>query len=144
MRTTYDIELLDLLKVKIQEGRIKVHENVDLYFGELEDNYPIGFSGIDWTKKEVIYYKNLSENKLDLSEKVKQSINDILKIFPDLLSENIVVFADGLITLGFEMSFYDFYFSSTYFSDLPQHTYIWFTKIKKCINLTFENEVYFG
>ncbi|HEY1038599.1 MAG TPA: hypothetical protein VGF30_04300 [Bacteroidia bacterium] len=144
MKTVYDSELLNLLKNKIDDGIIKVNENVNIYFEEIEKSHSIGFNGIDWLKNSYIYFLDLRESEPEHLKKTNHFLANIADNFPQLMSETIVVIGDSLTSLGFEMKFADFIELHELFFNIPQHTYIWFPVSKKCINLTFENELYFG
>ncbi len=143
--TEYDIELLNELNKEIEKGVVKILENTDSFFDDIERWYPIGFSGVDWSKKEYIFFFDLNEDsKVLVSQKVGEYLQQIIEKFPELLDENLIVLGDGLTNLGFEMKLIDFMKINKLFFVIPQHTYIWFTETKKLINLTFEGELYFG
>ena len=143
METDYDKELLMKLKTEIAENKINIHNNIDDFINEIEINYPMGFSGIDWTEKKPVFFVNFYDQN-ELLEKITYQFSKILNIFPELLNEKIIIFGDGLTNLGYEMIFDDFIKLNRNFLTIPQHTYIWFTDSKKCMNITFEDELFFG
>lgn len=52
MKTKYDNELLIKLKDEIEKEYINIYENTENFIDEIEINYPMGFSGIDWSQKK--------------------------------------------------------------------------------------------
>jgi len=143
MKTEYDNELLIKLELEIKENKINVHENVESFINEIEANYPMGFSGIDWLEKKPLLFVGYSDES-DLLENIADGFSKMLNICPELLEERILVIGDGLTNLGYEMRFNDFIKLNKIFLTIPQHTYIWFIDSKRCINITFENEMIFG
>lgn len=145
MSSIYDLELITQFKSEIDKEVIIVHETISDFIFEIEHNYPVGFSGIDWSTHGFIYFFDLDGKQEKLKHK---SINIILKKisegFPNLLVQNVVVFGDGLTNFAYEMKFSDFITRNYSFFELPQHTYVWFKVAKKCINFTFESELFFG
>lgn len=143
MKTKYDNELLVKLEHEIGENKIKVHENINIFMDEIEANYPMGFSGIDWDKKKPLFYIDFNSESM-LLQKIDDEFIKILNIFPELSNEKLVIIGDNLTELGYEISFNDFIRLKNFFLSIPQHMYLWFPNIKKCINITFENELIFG
>ncbi|WP_223560404.1 hypothetical protein [Chryseobacterium lathyri] len=143
MKTIHDNELLAKLKTEIKENTIIIHENIKDLISEIEANYPMGFSGIDWDKKKPLFFIDFN-SEANLLEKVDDEFLKILNAFPELLNEKLIVIGDNLTELGYEASFKDFIGLNKLFLSIPQHVYLWFPKIKKCINITFENELIFG
>lgn len=145
MKTIYDTELLANLCNEINEGIIKIHENTSNFFEEIENYFPTGFSGIDWATKKCIFYYHIKNNEEEIRRSIFESFFEKISYnYPELLKENIVLLGDGLTNLGYEMKFYSFIMIYYHFFDLPQHSYVWFQNNKKCINFTFEGDLYFG
>lgn len=143
MKTKYDNEILVEFENEILEDVIKVHENIDDFINQLEQNYPMGFNGIDWDKRKPLFLINFRSEAI-LLEKIDDEFLKISQAFPEMLNEKIVVIGDNLTELGYEINFKDFIRLKKIFLSIPQHLYLWFPKIKKCINITFENELIFG
>jgi hypothetical protein len=142
MGTNYDKELLIELKSEINDN-ITVHPNIDNFLKDIKINYPMGFSGIDWNKKKPLFFVDFDSEEL-LLEKIDDEFSNILNTFPELLNEKLIFIGDNLTELGYEVSFKDFIRLKKIFLSIPQHIYLWFPKIKKCINITFENELIYG
>lgn len=143
MKTEYDKELLNSLKDKIASEEIIVHNNVNKIVEEIESFYPMGFSGIDWLKSEYIFCQTISLNE-NKSTEILEFFYKIIDRYPELIDEKIIVIGDSLTELAYEVKFSNFLILFNHFFSIPQHTYVWFRKSRKCINLTFENTIYFG
>lgn len=143
MKTIHDNELLEKLKTEIEENTIIIHENIEDLISEIEANYTMGFSGIDWDKKKPLFFIGFN-SEAKLLEKIDNEFVEILNAFPELLNEKLVIIGDNLTELGYEVSLKDFIRLKNFFLSIPQHMYLWFPNIKKCINITFENELIFG
>ena len=141
--TKYDIELQNCLDGKISNGTIKIHSNVSEFIADIEATYPMSFSGIKWADQPNTRLLSMQGSTLPTSA-VKTFLEQIVWDFPEMANENVVVIGDGLTEFGYEMSYANFIRSSECFFEIPQYTYIWFYQSKKCINLTFWNELYFG
>jgi hypothetical protein len=144
MKTEYDKELLFALGQKILSGSVKIHEQTDRIIEEIEAKFAMGLNGIDWEKHEIIFSEHSGSNQDDYLNEAGKFLKKIKDTYPYLLDERIIVLGDGLINLSYEMKFSDFLSLYDKFLSIPQHTYIWFIEPKKCINFTFENEMYFG
>ncbi len=142
METNYDKELLIELKSEINKN-ITIHKDINDFLRDIKTTYPMGFSGIDWDKKKPLFYVNFDSEEL-LLETIDDEFSEISTIFPELLNENLVFIGDNLTELGYEVSFKNFMRLQKSFLSIPQHIYLWFPKIKKCINITFENELIYG
>lgn len=90
------------------------------------------------TKKKLYFY-SLKEN-----EDIEPHLLKISTFFDGLLHEKIIIIGDGLTNLGYGMRFEDFIRLNKHFLSIPQHIFIWFNNQKKCINITFENDLFFG
>jgi hypothetical protein len=143
MKTIHDNELLEKLKTEIEENTIIIHENIEDIISEIEANYTMGFNGIDWDKKKPLFFIDFN-SEAKLLEKIDNEFVEIINIFPELLNEKLVFIGDNLTELGYEVSLKDFIRLKNFFLSIPQHIYLWFPNIKKCINITFENELIFG
>lgn len=143
MKTIHDNELLEKLKTEIEENTIIIHENIEDIISEIEANYTMGFNGIDWDKKKPLFFIDFN-SEAKLLEKIDNEFVEILNVFPELLNEKLVFIGDNLTELGYEVSLKDFIRLKNFFLSIPQHIYLWFPNIKKCINITFENELIFG
>lgn len=143
MRTRYDNELLVKLEPEINENKIRIHENINIFMNDIEANYPMGFSGIDWDKRKPLFYVDFNSEDV-LLKKIDDEFVKILNSFPELSNEKLVIIGDNLTELGYEVSFKDFIRLKSLFLSIPQHVYLWFLNSKKCINITFENELIFG
>lgn len=141
METNYDKELLHELKEV--DINVTIHKNIDFFLNSISNNYPMGFSGIDWDMKKPLFYIDF-ETETNLFENLEGELSKILKICPELNSENLVFIGDNLTEFGYEISLNNFIKFKKNFLSIPQHIYMWFPKIKKCINITFENEIIFG
>lgn len=145
MQTTeYDIEILSFIEQNSLINIIKVSEHTDSVINEIESNFTMGFSGIDWNERNIVYSQILNTNPIEYLIEAKKFLFSITKLYPHLLNEKISIIGDNLTNLLYEMTFIDFIDMSDLFLSIPQHTYIWFAASKKCINFTFENEAYFG
>lgn len=143
MKTEYDIELLKDLKDYISNGLIKIHDYTAQFVDDMEKNFRMGFNRIEWSDDNYLYYENLIENK-DKNKVISNFLRKIAQNHPEILNETVVVIGDGVTNLGYEMKYSDFMKTNHYFFDLPQHTYVFFIASKRCINLTFEDELFFG
>ncbi|GEM_PF-2060164 len=142
--TEFDLEILSILKNDIENGKIIVQKNTDSYIEEMENYYPFGYNSIDWMKKDNVFYvdlKNLTNNK---NETIDVFFKNIIHNSPNLIDEEIIIIGDGALNLGYKTNFKTFLKSYNTFFELPQDTYIWFSKSKKIINYTFEDELFFG
>lgn len=144
METEYDKGLLLYIENNGFSNIIKINEQVDDVIEDIEENFVMGFGGIDWGQSEIICSQKLDSNFVKYLEKTKVFLEGIGKSFPNLLDEKVCVIGDNLTNYSYEMAFKDFMHVSEQFLSIPQHTYIWFADSKKCINFSFENEVYFG
>ncbi len=140
----YDLELITLLAKAIRDRQVILHNISNFYFDVLEQFYPIGFNRISWNRIDHVY-----ENLAGLeTEKKRVLINsffeNILKNYPQLLNARVFVFGDGEMGLTYEMNFTLFKDLAIEFFEFPQHTYAYFKELNKCINYTFEDELYFG
>lgn len=144
MKTQYDKELITKLENEITEKIIHIYENTDDFIKEIEDNYPMSSSRIDWVTKKPLYFVDLSENEKIFLENSTKILLEISLIYPELINEKTIVIGDSLTELGYEVNFEHFIKLNNLFLSIPQHIYLWFPRIKKCINVTFENEIIFG
>lgn len=140
MKTEYDIELLEVLERKIE---FEFECNTNEYFKILSKQYSNKFNRIDWYKNGFIFHK-----VVDDEQKKQKCINGFLKgivvSFPQLLIEQVIFIGDSLTNIAYKMIFSDFINVNEYFLSIPQHSYVYFSKSKKCINYTFEDELFFG
>lgn len=143
MNTNYDNELLEKLKNEIDKGLIIVHETTDQFVKDINANYPMGFSGIDWDKKKPLVFINFNSPNV-LSDKINSEFSNIFTYFPEVLNEKAIYIGDNLTELGYEIWIKDFIQFKELFLSIPQHIYLWFPTIPKCINITFEDELFFG
>lgn len=144
MNTEYDIGLLNTFKEEITSGIVKIHDDSSSIIEEIEANLPFKYGRIDWNAWQFIYHLDLGDDNSQLPEKARAFLKKIENDFPALINEKIIVIGDNLTDLGYEMEFGDFLELQEAFISIPQHTYIWFPEAKKCINITFENELFFG
>ncbi len=145
MMSAYDEELVESLRKEIENEDIKVCEETLSHFNEMGKIYPPAHNGIDWDKKGIDYFKDLSSfSGKEQGEMVSKSLEEIVAEYPDLLDEEVVVLGDSLTELGYLMKFKKFIELQDDFFSVPQHCYVFFSKRKKCINLTFEGYLYFG
>ena len=86
-------------------------------------------------------FKKLTNNK---NETIDAFLKNIIHNSPNLIDEEIIIIGDGALNLGYKTNFKTFLKSYNTFFELPQDTYIWFSKSKKIINYTFEDELFFG
>lgn len=142
METNFDKELLKQLKNELDKS-ITIHININDFLKDIKINYPMGFSGIDWDTKKPLFYVDFNSEDRLLKE-IDENLRKILNIFPELLDEKLIMIGDNLTELGYEITFRNFIRLKNIFLSVPQHIYLWFPKIKKCINITFENELIFG
>ena len=142
---SYDKEIKNFISNEIKNGIISLEPDSNKYFDEIETYYPIGFSGIDWNEKGNLFYYDL--NQLSDFEKTN-AINKILSEFilknKEYKQQPVAIIGDGAIENVYLMLFEEFLNVQNYFFELPQHTYVYFIEIKKCLNYTFENELIFG
>lgn len=145
MSTHFDTELLDNLAMQISDGVVVVHKNEKTFIQSIEQHYPFGQSTIEWHKLTGMEHIDLREIDNSLHPETRREFLDAIALkSPELLNERVVVIGDGAIDLVYGMKFKDFVNLSEHFFTLPQHTYVWFPASKKCINLTFRDELYFG
>ncbi|WP_294281696.1 hypothetical protein [uncultured Chryseobacterium sp.] len=107
---------------------------------DINANYPMGFSGIDWDKKKPLVFINFNSPNV-LSDKINSEFSNIFTSFPELLNEKAIYIGDDLTELGYEIWIKDFIQFKEFFLSIPQHIYLWFPTIQKCINITFEDEL---
>lgn len=145
MNSEYDDRLLSELELEINSNIIKIHGSSSGFFDEIAAHYPTGFSGINWGQTTPILFEKIeSSDQIQRQAVINHFLEDIIVNLPELQNEVVVVAGDNLINLAFEMKYKDFISVNMHFFSIPQHTYIWFTQSKKCLNLTFEDEIFFG
>ena len=123
---------------------IKFNENVDDVINKIEQNFIMGYSAIDWGKNKILYTQKLSLENEKYLQDAKKFLEKVIISFPNLLKEKVILIGDALTNLSYEMTFEFFLLVFEQFLLIPQHLYIWFVESKKCINFSFENEVFFG
>lgn len=143
-KTAYDIELSLFLKKEVPDENFLIYESSDNFFDEIEKYYPTGFNGIDWQLHKPIFFEYVDTNSEDALIKISSFLLQIKKEFPVLYEENVVIFGDNLTSVACQMKFKVFSEFFDAFLSIPQHTYVWFVESHKCINYTFENELFFG
>lgn len=144
MKTIYDNELISYIKYNHLSHVIKVDEQTDEVVKNIEENFVMGFSGIDWEQNEVIYSQKLDSDLEKYLDEAKIFLEKVRLLFPDFIGEKVFIIGDNLTNLSYEMTFEYFLNTFDQFLSIPQDIYIWFADSKKCINFSFENEVYFG
>jgi len=142
MSSFYDEEIQKRISTHIVNGDVLVHKDNRDFFEEIEINYPTSFNKIDWDQKGYILYKKITEkNKI---EEFYNLLTFISHEYPEISSDRMIIFGDDLIDYAYEMEYTKFISLFDIFIEIPQHTYILFKENKKCINLTFEDEFFFG
>ena len=140
MKTDYDIEIEE--KVKSLQVSVKIHRENDFCFEKLEQNYPIGLNRIDWEEVDDKLFK-LVEDQNKQGELFSQFLSEVETKYPKIKDGELIVFGDDSINQAYQMSYETFKKMSMEFISLPQHTYI-LVSSNKCLNYTFEDEMYFG
>jgi hypothetical protein len=147
MKTSYDIEMERTFADLIESDVIKILDS-EKYFKKLEKNYPIGLNKINWEKIDKKIFeaasRNLLNNKNYIKKKIEQFLNKVVLSCPSISNELITVFGDEAIEQAYQMNFSIFKKYAYKFFCLPQHTYVLTETNLKCINYTFEGELYFG
>jgi hypothetical protein len=147
LKTEYDKELEKKLSDLIRTEKVKILNN-EFFFELLEKNYPIGLNRIGWEKVDKKILKILDNDSLNNENVIKKEIEkffkQIISSYPKIVDEMVVAFGDEAINQAYQMSFDLFQKFSWDFFSLPQHTYVLTQTIIKCINFTFEGELYFG
>jgi hypothetical protein len=141
MNSHYDLELKAVLKDLIDSGDIEIKEP-DHYFKIIEDCYPTLNNRIDWENVDGFIAKYIDEMHKD--KEIAQFFDMILKEDLSLNSEQVSVLGDDLINFAYKMKFTKFKELAHIFFSIPQHTYVIFEDSRKCINFTFESDIYFG
>jgi hypothetical protein len=137
--------LQENLAALIADGKVQVHENDRAFIKSIEQHYPFGHSTIQWHTLTGVQHIDLNEIDKNKHQQARQKFLDtIAHNLPELLNERVIVLGDGAINLAYGMKFGVFIAISEHFFSLPQHTYVWFPASKKCINLTFRDDLYFG
>lgn len=144
MNTEYDKEILSFIEDKGLSRSIITHDQADVIIDEIEARFVMGHNGIDWGKNEIIFTQKFDADYGKYLNEAGFFLGKIEKSYPYLLDERVIVIGDNLTHLSYEMKFKDFLSVFDAFLSIPQHTYIWFIKPKKCINFSFENEGFFG
>lgn len=145
MKSIYDIELQLILKEEIEEGKIKVLNSNQEYFDKIEENYPIIFNKIDWISHKPIFYEDLNQkSEIEKEVKINNFLNCIESDFLNVSDGIVIVIGDDLLECAYELQYCDFVKHHNLFFSIPEHTYILIKEIDKCINYTFESELYFG
>lgn len=144
MGTMYDKELISYIDYKGFCNDIIIYESTDGVINELEEYFVMGYGGIDWNQTKIIFMESLDSNVEQYLVQAKNFLKKIIISFSHLQNETVFVIGDNLTELSYKMKFQKFIELFDQFLKIPQHTYIWFTESKKCINFSFENEVFFG
>ena len=145
MKTFFDNELEEGLKHGISTKEIIIC-NSNIYFEFVENNFPIFMNRIDW---QIIHNKEYDDLHYihDVKQK-KEAIDKFLlkleKHHDYILNENLVIIGDSQINMAYCMSYSIFKQNAFAFFSIPQHTFVLFERLRKCINLTFEGDLYFG
>jgi len=142
--TIYDQEIISFISDNNFLNKVIIEKDVDNVIEQIEDNFIMGYNGIDWEQNLIIFSKRMSPLPEEYIKESRFFLEKINKSYPNLLEEIIYIIGDNLTDLSYKMSFHCFLLFFDKFLLIPQHTYIWFIKSKKCINFTFENEVFFG
>jgi len=143
--TAYDKELLEIFRDSIAVNKIKVEQNVNSFITEMEENFDFGYNGINWNSNNVIIYENVyNEREEKKNENIYYFFENLKNNYHNLTDAKIIVIGDNLTNLGYVMRFDFFCNNSIPFLELPQDTYIYFLELKKIINYTFEDEIFFG
>jgi hypothetical protein len=144
METEYDAEILDYitgLPYKINFSYSLDSDAVQ----QMETIYPMGFNGIAWENVKERKYLDLKNiNEETKRKKIQDFFNELKESKENLENSNVIAFGDGLTNLYYRFSFKDFQLIKHAFFCLPQSTYVFFPDIKKCINMTFEDDMFFG
>lgn len=141
MKSQYDLEIIESLENRIRDKSVTV-VSPDAYFEMIEKNYPISLNRIDWSLVPTADHANINESNLE--EEVADFIDRIIDNEPSIESEEVVIVGDDLTEDGYELPFFLFKELFSVFLKIPQHTYVVFRKSKKCLNYTFEGNIYFG
>jgi hypothetical protein len=144
METIYDKDLMLYFDKKGLIKEVLFNGKKDEIIYKIEEHFVMGYSGIDWENNNVLFSQKLYPENENYIDEIKGIIEKIINSFPNLLKEKVFVIGDSLTNLSYEMDFNLFINEMEQFLLIPQHLYIWFDESKKCINFTFENEVYFG
>ncbi|PKF74193.1 hypothetical protein [Chryseobacterium sp. PMSZPI] len=142
--TEFDIEITNILKKEFENNTIAIEEDTDRYIDEMENHYPFGYSGVDWTKKDNILSLDVKSTEGNRREQINIFFKEILKDYPNLIDEEVIIVGDGALNYGYMIRFENFIELFHLFFELPQDTYVWFLDSKKLINYTFEDELFFG
>lgn len=144
METAYDKEIKLYIEKWGFSKFVNINEQTEDVVIQIEENFIMGFSGIDWEQNEIIYSQKLDSDPEKYLNEAKIFLDKICISFPNLLDERVIVVGDNLTSLSYDMKFEYFLYLFDQFLSIPQHFYCWFPVSKKCINFSFENEVYFG
>lgn len=143
MNTYYDQVLIDTFQNEIISKNIIIHENTEIV-EVIEVKYIMGSSSIDWSKNNLIYFREFDCNQETFLKEIIKDLNLIHKKYLNSKNEKILLIGDNLINLSYEMNFDFFLNNYQEFLTIPQHTYIWFYNLEKCLNISMTNKLYFG
>ena len=141
MASDYDIEIIEILENRLKDKSVSI-VSPNISFEMIEKNYPISYNRINWSLIPTADHTTINES--NLKEEVADFINKIINKYPGLENEKVVIIGDDLFENGYELPFLLFKELFSTFFEIPQHTYVIFQKSKKCLNYTFEGDIYFG
>ena len=141
MQSFYDKELYSYFEREQLLSQIKISDTADEIISQLEQKFNFGYSGIKWNEQNILLSQKISAKE---ETNIMYFLSGVIKLFPSLHQEVAFLVGDNLTELVYEMNFSVFLNCYEVFLLIPQHTYIWFPESQRCINFTFEDEVYFG
>lgn len=139
-------EYLELIEEEIQSGNIKLEDD-DQYFDMLGNRFPVGGTGIAWSKVPNHQYFNLLELKDDTDNYGKmlhESFQKIVSFLDQNEDQEVVIIGDGVLDVAIRVPFRKLIDLHYEVFTLPQHTYILPPDASWCINFTFEHDLFFG
>lgn len=138
MSSSYDDDIKLSLEEDIGIGQVQV-EQPDKYFELIDQFFPTSMNRIDWS--QVSQYDMI---EFELGDGLDKILSFISKHIEMPLDEDVVVIGDDLIDNAYRLKSSIFFENALEFFSIPQHTYVLFPSSKKCLNLTFEGDLYFG
>ncbi|MNS92596.1 hypothetical protein D3C72_1267390 [compost metagenome] len=143
MKTGYDKELINSLCNSKNNNHIYVIDDPENIIAGIEQQYSFGYSGIDWGTVKYDYFFDLKKSNLSVDQDMEKCLQEVVNMVPEIINAEAIFFGDAL-NLAYSMQFSDFIELHQLFLSIPQHSYLWFPKLKKCINFTLESEFFFG
>jgi hypothetical protein len=145
MKTFYDNELEETLKFYFENKAI-IKCDSTIHFEFIENNFPIFMNRIDWKIIQNKEYFNLHDVTIveQRNSTIKLFLSKLEEACNSIINEDVVIIGDSLIDTAYCMPYSVFKQNVLVFFSLPQHTFVLFEKLGKCINYTFERDLYFG